>query len=174
MASPSKTYFKGSMKDRLLHYSRICPVTGCWLWTGGIDSDGYARVQSERAHRASYETFVGLIPYGTEIDHECRVRHCINPDHLRAIPHAENVRCGDSGKHLSDRTHCDHGHEFSVANTIILPGTAGRACRECQRLAKKRFREREKLKPTVKPKSRRGEYQSKTHALQLRSRFYAR
>lgn len=46
-------------------------------------------------HRVSYETFIGPIPKGLEIDHLCRVKVCANPEHLEAVTHQENVRRGD-------------------------------------------------------------------------------
>jgi hypothetical protein len=42
------------------------------------------------AHTASYRLFVGSVPGGLELDHLCRVRSCVNPDHLEAVPHAVN------------------------------------------------------------------------------------
>lgn len=45
-----------------------------------------------RAHRVVYESLVGPIPAGLELDHTCRVRRCVNPDHLEPVTHAENQR----------------------------------------------------------------------------------
>ncbi len=73
------------------------PNSGCWLWTGGVKSDGYgsARTYGARrsvlAHRFMYELLVGPIPDGLELDHVCRVRSCVNPDHLDIVTHAENI-----------------------------------------------------------------------------------
>ena len=68
----------------------------CWLWTGSRNWDGYGQFQlkdrSVRAHRFAYETQVGPIPDGLEIDHLCRVRACARVDHLEVVTHAENMR----------------------------------------------------------------------------------
>jgi len=74
------------------------PNSGCWLWTGCCEEKGYATIYKDNwkghrpAHRFSYETFVGPIPHGLHIDHKCRVRCCVNPDHLEPVTVAENNR----------------------------------------------------------------------------------
>jgi len=67
-------------------------VDSHWLWTGPIMANGYGKVKNVLAHRASYELHVGPIPEGLEIDHLCRVRNCINPEHLEPVTGAENMR----------------------------------------------------------------------------------
>lgn len=67
-------------------------VTGCWIWTGYTNKDGYARLDSENAHRVFYREFVGEIEEGHDIDHLCKRRNCVNPAHLESVPEAENLR----------------------------------------------------------------------------------
>lgn len=114
------------------------PNTGCWLWLRAIGADGYGRVsisgRTRLAHRASWELHVGPIPSGLVIDHKCRVRSCVNPDHLRVTTIGDNVRCGEgpTGQHLR-ATHCIRGHAFDEANTYRYKKTGWRMCRTCQR-----------------------------------------
>lgn len=75
---------------------------GCWLWQGHINPQtGYGtrevRGKAWRAHRFSYVHFVGEIPDGLVLDHLCRVRHCVNPDHLEPVTPQENVARGLAG-----------------------------------------------------------------------------
>lgn len=75
--------------------------TGCWNWTGSIArKTGYGMYhrKSKCVHRFYYERAKGLIPPGYEIDHLCRRRHCVNPDHLEAVTHTVNVRRGAGTK----------------------------------------------------------------------------
>lgn len=73
-------------------------VTPCWIWQGAKDWDGYGLLrrggQSTGAHIWYYKRAKGSIPEGTEIDHLCSIRPCVNPDHLEATTHTENVRRG--------------------------------------------------------------------------------
>lgn len=69
----------------------------CWVWQSCLSPDGYAVMtiqgdQSNYVSRWSYQLHGGTIPEGYEIDHLCRVRHCVNPDHLEPVTHAENLR----------------------------------------------------------------------------------
>jgi len=81
------------------------PNSGCWLWLGEVNSAGYGRIARGNphygyrtrilAHRASYEIAKGSIPDGMELDHLCRVRSCVNPDHLEPVNRSENNSRGD-------------------------------------------------------------------------------
>ena len=111
----------------------------CWLWTGALDGKGYGSVWHEGAarcaHRVSYEIHVGAVPKGLTLDHLCRTPRCVNPWHLDPVPNAENIR-----RATSWITHCKRGHEYTPENTYT--GAGYRSCRECQRQAAARYREK--------------------------------
>lgn len=71
------------------------PGKGCVNWLGNTDQKGYGLFslarRSVRAHRLSYELFVGPIPAGLVLDHMCRNRSCVRPAHLRPVTNRENL-----------------------------------------------------------------------------------
>jgi len=115
----------------------INSVTGCWLWKLRL-SKGYGRFgydkRVELAHRVAYWHWVGKIPKGLELDHLCRTRHCVNPNHLEAVTQQENIRRGEAGKITGARQrakiHCKHGHKFTPQNTYHR-SSGGRSCITC-------------------------------------------
>lgn len=108
------------------------PNSGCWLWLGSTNANGYGahgrRAEhsgSQLTHRFTYETMRGALPVGAELDHRvCKTRSCCNPAHLEAVTHRENVLRGEV-----KRTHCKRGHELTGGN--LMPTGQGSRCREC-------------------------------------------
>jgi len=71
------------------------PNSGCWLWLGSISKKGYGKGPNGRhAHRTIFEHYKGPIPNKLELDHKCRVRSCVNPDHLEPVTTKVNVHRG--------------------------------------------------------------------------------
>ena len=107
---------------------------GCWLWTGSVTKSGYGRFGLEAgsvtwAHRAAWRLFRGEIPVDQELDHLCRVRRCVNPEHLEPVSHQENSR----------RAHliCSRGlHDLTAPHARLVKG----GCRACyNKLARDRW-----------------------------------
>lgn len=109
----------------------IDPIFGCWLWRGRVDRDGYPVTRERRAaHRAVYEELIGPIAAGLVLDHLCRRRRCVNPDHLEAITGTENQQ-RKRWRVRARRATCRRGHDLSVNGIVTENG--GRVCRACNR-----------------------------------------
>lgn len=68
------------------------PMSGCWLWEKHLHRLGYGRMRVggrngkiKQAHVVAYELFVGPVPFGYELDHVCKLRCCVNPEHLEPV-----------------------------------------------------------------------------------------
>ena len=83
-----------SPEQRIAHYSKPEPLTGCHIWKGHLAVTGYGRVYYNRrlwlAHRLAWTLKNGPIPDGMVICHRCNVRRCVNPDHLALGTRADN------------------------------------------------------------------------------------
>jgi hypothetical protein len=128
------------------------PNSGCWFWLGTL-TNGYGRVVrsghgrrpniARSVHRLSYIAVKGSIPDGLHLDHLCRVRCCVNPDHLEPVTPRENVRRGLRNQHTS-KTQCPLGHCYDSQNTLIKRD-GSRRCKTCDAARARRYRAKQKV-----------------------------
>jgi hypothetical protein len=139
--------------DRLV---RLSDRSGdCWLWTGARYRNGYGQMcldgKRRSAHRVSWEAANGPVPVGLDLDHVCRVRHCINPAHLEPVTRSENMR-----RALPFRTYVSPGaprretcmrglHSMEEASV----GPHGRYCRNCRNERQQERRRRNRASAVV-------------------------
>lgn len=133
---------KRSTIEKLLR-DHVAVTETCWIWTGALKEKGYGQVswqgKNKRAHKLFYECFKGPVKDGLVLDHLCRVRRCVNPDHLEAVTPKVNSERG----YWASKTHCIRGHELAGDNLYRNPD-GNRHCRACRA-----FREGRMLKLVV-------------------------
>jgi len=108
----------------------------CWNWIGHKNRWGYGTILLDRigdkkigcgvglAHREVWKLLRGPIPTELQIDHLCRNRSCVNPDHLELVTTQENTRRRPA------KTHCPAGHEYNTKNTYRTK-LGYKMCRRC-------------------------------------------
>jgi len=134
-------------------YERLAfpePNSGCFIWMGALNWNGYGKMgiglvsegthRMQYAHIVAYEHFVGRVPEGKVLDHKCRMRCCVNPDHLEPVTQIENIRRGTASEVTRARmaaiTHCKRGHPLSGPNLNLYRGV--RLCRACRAMYSKK------------------------------------
>lgn len=117
--------------DRFMEKVIPEPNSGCWIWLGALQVGGYGVVGfnglQTTAHRVSWRFVHGEIEPGLEIDHKCRNRCCVNPDHLRLVTKAENL-----SHRTKERSVCWQGHRLSGDNVGTFRTGKRRFCRICR------------------------------------------
>ncbi len=137
MGSSIKIYGKrGRIPIERIVQRSVRTADGCLLWLGAANTKGYGSIRdngsngaSLSVHRVAYENAHGAIPSGMEIDHKCFRRNCVEPSHLEAVTHLENVRRGKHNQH-HNKPVCKWGHKFT-AETTLIDRRGYRACRPC-------------------------------------------
>jgi hypothetical protein len=148
-------YKRKTLKEKFDKKWIIDPETGCWLWIASMKGCGYGAIWSEGttslAHRVAYELYRECIPNGLQIDHLCRLRHCVNPWHLEVVTGSVNIQRGLLPILHAQVNFCPQGHEYTEANTYVYmrKSSSGRLvhrrmCRECKRNWNKLYRLKQK------------------------------
>lgn len=113
---------------------KVALKTNCWEWQRTKKAAGYGHMGLKgkymNAHRYFYQRLVGPIKPGLQIDHLCRNRGCVNPEHMETVTPKVNVLRSNSLFAINARkTECPKGHEYSYLNTYVHDGK--RHCRTC-------------------------------------------
>lgn len=135
--------------DRVM--ARVVKTTDCWLWTGKPNANGYGSIRvggrgsKQRPVQAiTWEAEFGAVPDGLELDHICRTRNCVRPDHLEAVTHEENLRRRPS--HRTWVSVCKRGHKLAGSNVLLgyraSSGHERQRCRACAEIARTKYSNR--------------------------------
>lgn len=126
------------------------PNTGCWLWGASLAGGGYGQVhyqrRTRRAHQLVFEVLVNPVPVGFDLDHLCRVRWCVNPEHLEPVTRRVNLLRGVNLIWMTraNQTHCKNNHLLSANNVTYYKNA--RYCRACHLEASRRYKIKMKQK----------------------------
>ncbi|MBP7594322.1 MAG: HNH endonuclease [Candidatus Microthrix sp.] len=128
--------------DNLLRRLRVVPGSWCIEFTGS-KVNGYGQVRRNnrmvKAHRLAYELFVGPIPDGLQLDHLCRNRACVRPDHLEPATGVENLARGETVNAANAaKTACLEGHPYDRTYS------GARSCSICKRRQSREAKRRQR------------------------------
>jgi len=116
---------------KLERYAIPEPMSGCTLWLGAQNGKGYGQItgcRKRKAHVVAWEIQRGPVPNGLVLDHICRNRQCINPDHLRAVTPRQNIMLGFGPPAVNARKHeCPRGHPYDAVTR-----EGWRRCNQCE------------------------------------------
>jgi hypothetical protein len=130
-------YIRGSLEQRFWPKVDKSGPNGCWVWTAFEYGKGYGGInigggRIDYAHRVAYRLVVGPIPDDLQLDHLCRNRRCVNPEHLEPVTTRVNLLRGEGPTGQRARqTHCKYGHPFDEQNTRRHSRYGTRVCKRC-------------------------------------------
>lgn len=118
-------------------WSKVDASGDCWEWQASKYWNGYGQAKLNgrgmNAHRVAWLILRGEIANGLQLDHLCRNRSCVNPDHMEPVSRRENILRGISPVAVNfHRFQCKNGHPFDLDNTKMLSGN--RRCVKCNRM----------------------------------------
>ena len=122
---------KLSLSDIERFWSKVDKTDDCWRWRPAKNRSGYGTFgfagTTTSAHRIAYYLVKGPFDLALVVDHLCRNRSCVNPDHLEPVTSQVNTRRSP----LVYKTHCANGHEFTEDNTAMYMSAYGERSRHC-------------------------------------------
>lgn len=140
-------------KKRFLKSIEYIPFHECWEFKLKGDKDGYPQFSrvirgqkvTLKAHRVSFEFFIGRIPKHLIVCHKCDNPGCVKPEHLFLGTYKDNALDRENKKRSQGpkKTKCRLGHAYDQLNTYYRPN-GGRDCLKCKKIANRKFQEKEK------------------------------
>lgn len=118
-------------------WSKVNKGPSCWIWAGSVAPNGYGKMSvrsnhTMTVHRVSWVLAGRVLKSGMCLDHLCRNRLCVNPDHLELVTHRENVLRGVSSPAGNARkTMCSRGHSLVSGEHVKIDTSEGRTRRRC-------------------------------------------
>ncbi len=146
---------KQSLEQRF--WSKVEKTSTCWNWLGFTAGYGFFNNQGRmiRAHRFAFELIKGKIPENLVLDHLCRNRACVNPDHLEAVTSKINILRGIGiAAQKAKQTHCKRGHLLAGDNLSSYEAKKGkRRCKICEALKEKAYYQTHKEQEKARTKA---------------------
>lgn len=136
-----------STRSAVINRTNFAAPNGCWEWTGTLSPEGYGILGFNRhgvsrkllAHRLALHLAGRPVPEDKVVDHLCRNRKCIRPEHLEIVAITENVMRGEGYFARNARkTHCPQGHVYSGDNVYLYISKLGNPARSCRACAEHR------------------------------------
>lgn len=138
-----------------LFWEKVDKSGECWLWTAGKTTDGYGawrypvngKQKFLRAHRFAWLLKNGALEVGKELNHLCRIKLCIRPEHLEEITHKEHMwrTEGSFADRWGNREACEQGHPYTEDNLVAW--AIKRGWRKCKTCAKAKYDDWRKANP---------------------------
>lgn len=137
--------------ERFISKIKVGKKDDCWEWLAGKSRNGYGvfsiNDKSFSAHRVSWAITKGALDTSLVLDHVCRNRACVNPDHLREVSRAINAYENNSSPVVANltKTKCIRGHDLLGDNLYIAPASGDRACRKCRMFADRKYKAKRRV-----------------------------
>lgn len=146
-----KIYARRKPEKRFWDLVLIIPFSECWIWIGETSQKGYGKfhlgIPYSKKYQYAHRYSLGLtrkLDQSKVIDHICRNRACVNPEHLREVSQYQNTIENSLAIPAINKikTHCIHGHAFTKENTKIRAKNKGRDCRVCRRISNSKYKKK--------------------------------